>query len=292
MFENIGLIAKRGDVKVKDCLKILINFLLKRHKYILIDTASASLLSPIDLNIVANIEILGHRCDLIIVIGGDGTLLQAARLLATHDVCLLGINLGRLGFLTDISPLEMEKYLGEILDGAYDSEDRFLIYAEVYRDQQYLSCCNALNDIAIHRGNISHLLTFETTINGHFVNCQCADGLVVATPTGSTAYALSAGGPIIHPSLNALVLVPICPHTLSSRPLVINGDSCIKITISYDRIEQAQLNGDGVLCQTLIPGDYIIIEKRQYIRLIHPQKHDHYAMLRAKLGWSKLMVNG
>jgi len=287
MFENIGLIAKYGDIQVKDCLNLLISFLLKRHLNIFVDASSADLLSHTNINVADNTEALGQNCDLIIVIGGDGTLLQAARLLAKYDVCLLGINLGRLGFLSDISPKEMEKYLGEILNGAYNSEDRLLIYAEVYRDKACLSSCNALNDIVIHRGNLSHMLTFETMIDGHFVNCQRADGLVVATPTGSTAYALSAGGPLIYPSLNALVLVTICPHTLSSRPLVIDGDSHIQITIVHDRIEQAQLNADGVLCQTLIPGDRVIIEKRQHIRLIHPEKHDHFAILRAKLDWSK-----
>ncbi len=289
MFESIGLIAKCGDEQaVKDCLEILINFLQEHHRKILIDAKSANVLQPhADLNIVTDIEALGISCDLIIVIGGDGTLLQAARLLAKHNVCLLGINLGRLGFLTDISPQDIGKYLGDILDGAYNSEDRFLIHAEVYRSKKRLSHCSALNDIVIHRGNMSHMLTFETMIDGHFVNRQCADGLIVATPTGSSAYALSAGGPLIYPSLNVLVLVPICPHTLSSRPLVINGDSRIQITIAYDRIERAQLKGDGILCQTLKPGDCIFIEKRQSIRLIHPQKHDHYATLRAKLDWSK-----
>jgi NAD+ kinase len=287
MFNSIGLIAKRGDIQVKNCLEVLVNFLYERHLNIVFDAPSARLLSRTDLNIAANTEALGIHCDLIIIIGGDGTLLQAARLLAKHDVCLLGINLGRLGFLTDLSPFEIEKYLGEILDGAFLEEDRFLIYAEVYREKRCLSFCNALNDIAIHRGTLTHMLTFKTTINGHFVNTQRADGLVIATPTGSTAYALSAGGPLIHPSLNALVLVPICPHTLSSRPLVIDSDSCVQITLDPEQIGQAQLNGDGVLCQTLEPGDKVVIEKHQYIRLIHPQGHDHYATLRAKLDWSK-----
>jgi NAD+ kinase len=287
MFQNIGLIAKRGDAQVKDCLKVLVDFLRERHLNIVLDAPSARLLSQTDLNVAANTEALGIHCDLIIVVGGDGTLLQAARLLAKHDVCLLGINLGRLGFLTDIYPTEIEKYLGEILDGAFLEEDRFLIYAEVYRDKHCLSYCNALNDVVIHRGTMSHMLTFDTIINGHFVNCQRADGLVVATPTGSTAYALSANGPLIHPSLNALVLVPICPHTLSSRPLVVDGDSCIQITVAHDQRGKAQLNGDGVLCHTLMPGDNVVIEKRQCIRLIHPQGHDYYATLRAKLDWSK-----
>lgn len=287
MFKSIGLIAKRGDAQVKNCLEVLVDFLRERHLNIVIDAHSARLLSNTDLNVAANTEALGIGCDLIIVVGGDGTLLQAARLLAKHNICLLGVNLGRLGFLTDLSPTDIKIHLGEILDGAFLEEDRFLIYAEVYRDKNCLSFCNALNDVVIHRWNMSHMLTFEITINGHFVNCQRADGLVVATPTGSTAYALSAGGPLIYPSLNALELVTICPHTLTSRPLVVDGDSCIQILIDRNQMGEAQLSGDGVLCQKLLPGDSIMIEKRQHIRLVHPQGHDHYKTLRAKLNWSK-----
>jgi NAD+ kinase len=287
MFKSIGLIAKRADKQVKDYLEIVINFLHQRDLDIVIEAHSAKLLSRTDWEIAPNTEALGLCCDLIIVIGGDGTLLQAARLLAKHDVCILGINLGRLGFLTDISPAELQKDLNEILNGAFLEEDRFLIYAEVYRDKQCLYYCNALNDIVIHRGNLSHMLSFETRINGHFINSQRADGLIIATPTGSTAYALSAGGPLIHPSLNALVLVTICPHTLSSRPFVVDGDSCIQITLCSTQNGEAQLTGDGVLCHKLISGDTIIIEKYQSIRLIHPQRYDHYATLRTKLDWSK-----
>lgn len=287
IFKNIGLITKRNDAQVKQCLETLVKFLLKHHLDILIDAPSAELLSQTDLNIVPNSEALGSRCDLVIVIGGDGTLLQAARLLAKYDVHLLGVNLGRLGFLTDICPNAMRKYLADILSGLFIEENRFLLSAQAYRDDQCVSYCNALNDIIIHRGNMSHMLIFETMIDGHFVNCQRADGLVVSTPTGSTAYALSAGGPIIHPSLNALVLVTICPHTLTSRPLVIDADSCVELHIALEQRGEAQLNGDGALCQTLMPGDRVVIKKNQHISLIHPQGHDHYATLRAKLDWSK-----
>lgn len=290
MFNHIGIIAKRDHERVKTTLQTLIDYLRDGQYEISIDALSARILPDLeDVIIVSNTEALGTRCDLVIVIGGDGTLLQAARLLAKYNVSLLGINLGKLGFLTDISPREMERYLDEILGGEFLEETRFLIYGEVYRDGKCLSHSNGLNDIVLHRWNIPHMLSFETIINGHFVNCQRADGLVVATPTGSTAYTLSCGGPIIHPSLNALVLVTICPHTLSSRPLVIDADSCIQIVVSKGQVGQAQLNADGVLCQELLPGDTIVIEKRQTIRLIHPQGHDHYTTLRAKLHWGKVV---
>jgi len=283
MFKNIGIITKRNDAQVNKCFSTLVKFLLKHNLDIFIDTPR----SQTNLNLVPNSEALGSCCDLVIVIGGDGTLLQAARLLAEYDVRLLGVNLGRLGFLTDIYPNAMEKYLAEILGGFFIEENRFLLSAQAYRDDKCFTNCNALNDIVIHRGTMSHMLIFETLIDGHFVNCQRADGLVISTPTGSTAYALSAGGPIIHPSLNALVLVTICPHTLTSRPLVIDADSCIELHIALEQRGEAQLNGDGSLCQTLIPGDRIVIKKQQNICLIHPKGHDHYATLRAKLDWSK-----
>ncbi len=284
MFKNIGIIAKKDNKRVKECLQFLVDFLLKRQINILIDASSA--VYNVELNNVVETTKLGECCDLIIVIGGDGTLLQAARLLAEHNVYLLGINLGRLGFLTDLSPTEIDKHLGKILDGEFIEEERFLIEAKVYRDDLLLSSCNALNDIVIHRCDIPHMLTFETIIEGHFVNRQRADGLIISTPTGSTAYALSAGGPIMHPALNALVLVTICPHTLSNRPLVIDGNSSLQVTICNEKISHAQLSGDGIFCQELISGDSISVAKHQHITLIHPKTHDHYATLRAKLAWS------
>jgi NAD+ kinase len=269
MFKSIGIIAKRDHININEYLCKVLSFLHERD------------LNIFNLNSRNDIERLGSRCDLVIVIGGDGTLLQAARLLAQYDVYLLGINLGRLGFLADISPTEIEKSLDEILTGKFIEEKRFLIKAKVYRENNYLCECNAFNDIVIHRGNMPHLITFETSINKHFVNKQCADGLIVSTPTGSTAYALSSGGPLIHPALNALLLVTICPHTLSNRPLVFDGDSEVEIIID----PLAQLNCDGILYHELEKGDKIIIEKHQDVSLIHPQGYDHYATLRAKLNW-------
>jgi len=287
MFKSIGLIAKLDDDRVKQCLQKLIHYLEARHIDIVLDVSSARLLNNTDMKEAANTEALGIRCDLVIVIGGDGTLLRAARLLAKHDMRILGINLGRLGFLTDIYPAEMESDLDSILEGVFNEEKRFLIHAEVYRDGQCLCQSNALNEIVIHRWNMPHLLSLETMIDGYFVYSQRADGLIISTPTGSTAYALSSGGPIIHPSLNALLLVSICPHTLTNRPIVISGDSRLQITLADSQIGQAQLSCDSVLQQEIIPGDRITIEKRQRIRLIHPQGHDHYTILRTKLGWGK-----
>jgi len=287
MFKSIGLITKIDDDRVKDCLKQLIHCLEARQIDIVLDESSARLLNNSEMEVAKNTEALGIRCDLVIVIGGDGTLLRAARLLAKHDMRILGINLGRLGFLTDIYPAEMEKDLDSILEGAFNEENRFLIHAEVYRKNESLCQSNALNEIVIHRWNMPHLLSLETMIDGHFVYSQRADGLIISTPTGSTAYALASGGPIIHPSLNALLLVSICPHTLSNRPIVISGDSRLQITLLDSQLGQAQLSCDSVLQQEIMPGDRIMIEKQQRIRLIHPQGHDYYATLRTKLDWGK-----
>jgi NAD+ kinase len=287
MFKSIGLITKLEDNQVKECLQQLILYLEARNINIVLDISSAKLLDNNTLKTVTDTELLGVHCDLVIVIGGDGTLLRAARLLAKHDMRILGINLGRLGFLTDIYPAEMQKELDVILEGVFIEENRFLIHAEVYRGEQCLCQSNALNEVVIHRWNMAHLLTLETMIDGHFVYSQRADGLIISTPTGSTAYALSSGGPIIHPSLNALLIVSICPHTLSNRPIVISGDSRLQIILSDSQIGQAQLSCDSILQQEIMPGDRIAIEKRQRIRLIHPRSHDHYTTLRTKLDWGK-----
>lgn len=226
---------------------------------------------------------LGQRCDLILVVGGDGTFLSAARALADFDLALVGINLGRLGFLVDILPDEIEHRLEQILTGAFDADTRILLDAKLGDDTQPQ---RALNDIVLHKWNSVRMLEFETYIDGRFVNAQRSDGLIIATPTGSTAYALSGGGPLIHPRLDALLLVPICPHTLSNRPLVIPGSSRIEIRICNLEPEQARVTCDGQVALPLHAGSRVRIERSpRRIRLLHPRDHDHYRILRAKLGW-------
>ncbi len=290
MFKNIGLVAKPHDPRAINCINALIVYLRSRHLQIFLESSLAAELNEKDLNTVAYQEILGEQCDLVIVVGGDGTLLQIARVLANYNARLLGINLGRLGFLTDISPSGMEKQLEAILEGEFSEEERFFIQAKIYREEQCLIAMYALNESVIRRWDMSNLLVFETIIDGHFVSRQRSDGLVISTPTGSTAYSLSAGGPIVHPSLNALILVSICPHALNHRPLVISSDSKIQVIVGTNQTGQAQLSCDGVLCQNLMPGDQVIIRKKQFIRLVHPKNHNHYATLRTKLDWGKSVV--
>jgi NAD+ kinase len=227
------------------------------------------------------IDELGRTCDLIIVVGGDGTLLHAARELADAGVPLLGINLGRLGFLVDISPDQLEQHLDAILAGEYHVDDRALL--DVSTDGV---AGRAVNDIVVHKWNSVRMIELETWIDGQFVNAQRSDGVIVSTPTGSTAYALSGGGPLVHPALDALLIVPICPHTLSNRPLVVGGDSIIELRIRDFEHEQVRLTCDGQINLPLAEGRAIVIRRSQHrLKLLHPHGHDHYSILRAKLGW-------
>ena len=231
---------------------------------------------------------LGDRCDIVIALGGDGTMLNAARSLADKDVPLIGINIGRLGFLADISPDKIDTVLDDILSGKHIKEKRFLLEANVVRDEEVIFSADALNDVVIHVRDVARMIEFETRINGQFVNHQRADGLIVSTPTGSTAYALSSGGPILQSDLDAITLVPICPHTLSSRPLVVDSSSEVNILISETKQAIAQLTCDGQTSFNVDIGDHIIIKRKQHrITLLHPQGHNNFDILRAKLRWSE-----
>ncbi len=282
IFNTIGLIGKPGQDALKSRLHELNQFLLERGHKVLMDADTSSRVDDHDLT-SEQLDSFGKECDLVIIMGGDGTLLHSARSLADYDVPLIGINLGRLGFLTDISPDQMFATLEEILSGEYKEEARNLLSAEI-NGQTY----TALNDVVIHKWNLARMIEFETYIDGHFVDTQRSDGLIISTPTGSTAYALSGGGPLVHPDLNAVVLVPICPHTLSNRPIVISGDSKIEIVVgSETESDHVHVTCDGQT-STPLKGHTITISKHsQPVRLIHPKNHDHFNILRAKLGWGE-----
>lgn len=235
---------------------------------------------------IADRENLGKICDLVIVIGGDGTFLSAARSLADCSARVLGINLGRLGFLTDVMPTKMTDCLRDILRGHFDEEKRFLLDTVIIRNDEPIFEMVVLNDVVAHKWHIARLIAFEAYIDSHLVYSQRADGLIVSTPTGSTAYALSSGGPILHPSLNAIALVPICPHTLSNRPIVVGGGSLVEIVMEKDGHAEASVTCDGQTSIDLEPNDKILIQKRdKCLHLIHPEGHDYYTTLRTKLNW-------
>lgn len=230
----------------------------------------------------ASLETIGSKVDLVIVMGGDGTMLSVARSLIDDDVPLVGINRGRFGFLTDLRVEDMLVQIDRILAGQYIKEPRVMLAAKVVRDNQVLHANYALNDVVIK--SALRLIELEVTINEKFVHKQRADGLIISTPTGTTAYALSAGGPILHPNLHAFSLVPICPHTLSNRPIAVHSDSQIEVNLV--QFDEAQLSFDGQFQVALKVGDKIIITRaQQTISLLHPSDYCYFDMLRNKLNW-------
>ena len=242
---------------------------------------------------VATRKMIGEICDLVIVVGGDGSLLGAARDLARHDALVLGVNRGQLGFLTDIAPDNIAVEVNRVLDGAYIAEERFLLMMQLYRDGAPIAESNAFNDVVLHSGQAPKMLNFDLFIEGEFVYSQRSDGLIIATPTGSTAYALSGGGPIMHPRLNALAIVPMFPHTLTSRPLVLDAESEVKIIIGDNNPSAPTVSCDGQVNSSARPGDVIKIKKyRKKIKLVHPESHEFYATCRNKLGWGTQFVGG
>jgi NAD+ kinase len=286
-FKNIGLISKPDTSDISDTVNTLCDLLTDMGLNLYADHQTASH-RVFDKDRIKDISTIAKHCDLIMSIGGDGTLLSAARALVNENIPLLGINLGRLGFLVDISPSEMTVKLKEILAGNYHEEDRIILNAQIVRDEQIIHEQTAFNEVAIHRSNSPNLIEIETLINGKFLNAHRSDGLIIATPTGSTAYALSCSGPIMEPSLDALVLVPINPHTLSNRPIVIDGKSAITVCVSQREKQQSQITCDNVILPLISEGDVIRIQQHpKKIRLLHPIDHDFFDILRKKLDWSR-----
>ncbi len=283
-FTTVGIFSKQEGEQVTPTVQALREFLEARGLAVLASDYPASILNVPALPA----DELATRIDLAVVVGGDGTLLTAGRLLAGHEVPIVGINLGRLGFLVDVSPDEMQDQLDAILQGSFIEERRCLLQASAWRGNDKLGENFALNDVVLHARNEVRMIEFTTYIDGSFVNTQRADGIVISTPTGSTAYALSSGGPILHPSLDATVLVPISPHTLSSRPLVISNHSHIEIELCSQRPVDSLLSFDGHHDIELLSGDRIHIKARQEkMRLLHPRHYDYYHILRSKLHWGR-----
>lgn len=286
LFKSVGLIVKRDDPRVAQTVARLTEYLTDKLDTVYVDDEADNL---VDLKVpFVDRATIAERCDLAIIVGGDGTFLNAARSLAESDIKLLGINMGRLGFLADVVPGEMTIALDRILSGDYEEEDRFLLDARVVRDGELVINTVALNDVVAHSGRIARLLEFKTFIDDRLVSQQRSDGLIVSTPTGSTAYALSSGGPLLHPTLNAMVLVPICPHTLSARPIVVDAESAIEIVLVSAEQREAVLTSDGQTTTALACGDRICIRKRsKSLILVHPPGYDYFAMLRTKLNWGR-----
>jgi len=285
MFEKIALITNNDASQSIDTLQTAIKYLSSRDTELIVDENCAKLLPNSGFRQMQLAQ-LSQECDLAIVVGGDGTMLRAARVVAEYDVPLLGINRGRLGFLTDIPADSIEAHLEDILDGNYIVGERFLLDCRVERNGKNIEERDAFNEVIIQKWNIAKLIELETYVNQTLVHSQRADGMIVATPTGSTAYALSGGGPILHPTLDALVLVPICPHSLSNRPIVIDGNSVVEIVVGTPEIDQARLSCDGEISTELMTGDRVRIQKKdKKVRFLHPAQHNHFNTLREKLQW-------
>lgn len=298
-FKRIGLMGRAGKKSITTTLNELINLLSEWGLEITIDTSTASIDGiHIDFNRDDNpIKILprgrmGEHCDLVMVVGGDGSILQAGSVLAGTGVPVLGVNRGRLGFLADINPERLGMELSEVFAGEYHTDERFLLKMQVLgRDDdgntQVFHESHALNDVVLHAGKSVHTIDFKLQIDDIDVYRQHADGLIVATPTGSTAYSLSAGGPIIHPSLDAICLAPMHPHTLSSRPIVVAGTSKITIKIHKDNRTQPMVSSDGEASVPLDNDQTLLITKHdKSLILLHPLDVDFYQACRTKLNWS------
>lgn len=277
--------------EVGETILTLFNFLQKDGFNPLVEDSVAR-----DLAIPRNNQVtwqgLGEQCDLVIVVGGDGSMLYAARLMTSYNMPLLGVNRGYLGFLTDIQPQQVTEKVAEVLSGGYKEERRFLLEAEIEGDTDKKTgrYSDALNDIVLYPGEISRMIEFEVYIDDAFVYSLRGDGLIISTPTGSTAYSLSAGGPIMSPAINAISLVPMFPHTLSSRPISISADSKVDIVYSESNPNEARLSCDGQVRFPVQPGEKICMRKRKEdLWLLHPKDYDYFRLLRTKLGWgSKL----
>jgi NAD+ kinase len=285
-FRTVALWGRLGEHSVTEPALQILAHLRKRRITVLASQTSDSARALADATHVDERE-LAARADLVVAIGGDGTLLHAARNVAARDVPLVGINRGRLGFLTDVSPEHMLDALDAILAGNYLAEKRLMLAAKLAGESAG-GALFALNDIVLQKGDTGRLLDFTTDVDDTYVNTHRGDGLIVATPTGSTAYALSCGGPIIQPNVDALVMVPICPHTLSDRPLVLPSSSAIRVTLDNAGGSEAHVVCDGEPLARMAAADVLTISlAKQAVTLLHPRDYNYYELLRSKLNWGR-----
>jgi NAD+ kinase len=286
-FNVIAIIGKPRDPSAVKTHLALYNWLTGLNYPVLIDSRLREALPDIPDEHFNHLLKLGEQADLAIVVGGDGNMLGAARVLSRFDISVIGVNRGNLGFLTDLDPDNFEEPLQAVLNGEFVKEERFLLEAEVHRHGQVKSHNTAFNEVVLHPGQVAHMIEFEVYIDESFAFSQRSDGLIISTPTGSTAYSLSGGGPILSPNLNAISIVPMFPHTLSSRPLVVEGKRHIKLFISPENRSSLEVSCDGQVSLPVSPGDEVhIFQSPSKLKLIHPKDYSYYHVLRNKLGWS------
>lgn len=283
-FQKIAVIGRHDDIRVAEPMAVLVGHLTK----VGVDVLAAET-NELDIDVTRTGESrLTDKADLIIAIGGDGTMLYAARIAGDTDTPVLGVNRGRLGFLADITPDEMLDSVDHVLRGNYTRDSRLKLTASLQRPGEETLVAIALNDVVLQRRETGRMVDFETRIGDRYVNTHSGDGLVVATPTGSTAYALSCGGPIIQPHLDALVVVPVCPHTLTDRPLVIPAQKAIDVRVLERDETKAEITVDGLSMGEILPTHTLTISAAERrLTLIHPPGYDYYSILRSKLLWGR-----
>ena len=291
-FRHVALIGKYQAVATgaagassRQALEDIAHFLSAQGCEVAFETDTAANMSITGYPVL-DVPTIGAQCDLGLVVGGDGTMLGIGRQLARFGVPLIGINQGRLGFITDIPYEGFQKTLGPMLRGEHEEDHRSLMHAKVMRDGRCVFDALAMNDVVVNRGATSGMVELRVEVDGHFVANQRCDGLIIATPTGSTAYALSAGGPLLHPSIPGWVLVPIAPHTLSNRPIVLANASEIAIEVVAGR--DASANFDMQSLASLLHGDRISVTRSQHhVRFLHPRGWTYFDTLRQKLHWNE-----
>lgn len=291
-FERIALTGRGNDPRTIQALQRVAEHLRPRCRTVTIDAEMGDCDSlPLT---QLNKQSIAQDADLIIVVGGDGTLLNAARRFVDMQIPMMGINLGRLGFLNDISPSQLEM-LDPILQGEYVEEPRMLLDVSVFVEERLVRRSYALNDAVLHKWNSARMIEFDLFVEGRLLNSHRSDGMIIATPTGSTAYALSSGGPIVHPALDSFLMVPICPHTLSNRPIMLSANSQIRIFVHPSSQPFSRISCDGQV-DLEIEADtqaYIHISTLAHrLKLIHPANHDFFETLRAKLKWGESSYQG
>ncbi|GBU13768.1 NAD kinase [Enterobacterales bacterium] len=285
-FECIGIVGHPRHPSALATHEMLYHWLVSKGYEVVVERQVAQ-----DLKLegaqTGSLADIGKKADLAVVVGGDGNMLGAARVLARYDIKVIGINRGNLGFLTDLDPDNALQQLDDVLKGEYLSEQRFLLEAMVRCEGRQCRVSTAINEVVLHPGKVAHMIEFEVYIDEKFAFSQRSDGLIISTPTGSTAYSLSGGGPILTPTLDAIALVPMFPHTLSARPLVINSSSTICLKFSHISSD-LEISCDSQIALPIQQGEEVVIRRSEYhLNLIHPKDYSYFNTLSTKLGWSK-----
>jgi len=283
-FKTVALIGKYQSQDIAESVAMLGSFLRGLGAQVLVEEGTAAVVGANGFA-VASYERIGRDADLAVVLGGDGTMLNTARRLAAFDVPMVGVNQGRLGFLTDIARDTMREGMSAIMAGECQREQRFLLDAEVLRGGERVFQTVALNDVVANKGDIGRMIELELKVDGELIHVMRADGMIVSTPTGSTAYAMSANGPILHPSVAGIAIVPLCPHALTNRPITVSDRSVVEVGLLPPH--DGRIHFDGQARFDARAGDTVRVARSSLnVTLVHPPGYSYFAMLREKLHWS------